>query len=482
MFLQELSLARLRLLFPIMKHSLRLAAFLSTLVLPGIALAQEAPVSATSSVTAAGAVKAFFPPTRIEYNALAAQTRDNLQTQILQKWFPAAVNREQGGFDQNFATDWTKLPGTEHSIVYQSRLTWTAARAAMRLPREEFIYRNYAQHGVDELRNEMWDAQNGGFYWQVDKGVADRNGEKHVYGNAFAIYALSAAYSATKNPDALRLAQQDFFWLEQHAHDGKNKGYFEALKRDGTPILAPPSPDQVSDFIGTRYGYKSMNTHIHLLEAYGALYEVWPDARLKTRLNELFELVRDQIYVEPGALNQFYTLDWRPIPAEDSYGHDIETAYLLTEAAHILGRDNDPKARRAARSLVDHTLDVAFDAERGGIADNGGTFGGIVNSDKVWWSQAEALNALLLMHELYGTGRDADPRYWLAFVKQWNFIRQHQIDPVNGGWFSYVKTEGTPPPATQVKSDRWTESYHQGRAMMNVTEALDRLASGEKRK
>ena len=327
----------------------------------------------------------------------------------------------------------------------------------------------------------MWDAQNGGFYWQVDKGIADRNGEKHVYGNAFAIYALSAAYKATKNPGALRLAQQDFFWLEKHAHDAKNKGYFEALNRDGTPITAPVSPEQTSDFIGTRYGYKSMNTHIHLLEAYGALYEVWPEPQLKTRLNELFELARDRIFVEPGALNQFFTLDWRPVPAEDSYGHDIETAYLLTEAAHILEREGDAKTKRVARLLVDHTLDLAFDKEIGGVADAGGVFGGIVKPDKVWWTQAETLNALLLMHELYGTGRDADPRYWLAFLKQWNFIRQNQVDPVNGGWFSYVQADGSPPPPTQVKSDRWTESYHQGRALMNVTDALQRLASGEKR-
>ena len=253
------------------------------------------------------------------------------------KWFPAAVNRERGGFDQNFAADWTKLPGDERSIVYQSRLTWTASQAALRLPAEEFIYRNHARHGLQELRDRMWDARDGGFYWQVENGVAQRNGEKHVYGNAFAIYALSAAYRATRDPEALRLAQQGYLWLEKHAHDGVNSGYFEALRRDGTPILTPPAPDQLSDFIGTRYGYKSMNTHIHLLEAYGALYQVWPDAKLKTRLNELFELVRDRIYVEPGALNQFFTLDWRAVPADDSYGHDIETAYLLTEAAHISG-------------------------------------------------------------------------------------------------------------------------------------------------
>ena len=461
-----------------LKHSLRLAALLCPLALGGIAHA--APESAPVALTDA-AGKAFFPPTRIEYNALAEQMRDNLQNQVLAKWFPAAVNRERGGFDQNFAADWTRLPGAERSIVYQARLTWTASQAAMRLPAEEFIYRNHARHGLQFLRDSMWDAQNGGFYWQIENGVADRNGEKHVYGQALAISALSAAYRATRDPEALRLAQQTFGWLDKRAHDDKNGGYFEALKRDGTPIMAPYSEGR-SDFIGTRYGFKSMNTHLHLLEAYGALYEVWPNAALKVRLNELFDLVRDKITVEPGALHQFFTPDWRPVPAPDSYGHDIETAYLLAETARFLGRDDDGKTRRVARSLVDHTLEVAFDQELGGVYNDGNAWGNIANSDKVWWAQAEALNALLLMHELYGSGPNADRRYWDAFVKQWDFIRKYQVDASNGGWYSYVKADGTAPPMEQVKSDRWTDTYHQSRALMNVTQTLKRLATGEKRK
>ena len=462
------------------KHSLQLAALFSALALGGIAHAAPAPPTGEIAITDA-AGQPFFPPTRIEYNALMGQTQDNLQNQILAKWFPAAVNRERGGFDQNFAADWTKLPGAERSIVYQARLTWTASQAAMRLPAEEFIYRNHARHGLQFLRDSMWDARDGGFYWQIENGAPALGGEKHVYGNAFAIYALSAAYRATKDPEALRLAQQTFLWLDKNAHDEKNGGYFEALRRDGTPIMAPYS-EQKSDFIGTRYGYKSMNTHIHLLEAYGALYEVWPNAQLKSRTNELFDLVLDKIYVEPGALNQFFTPDWRPLPAADSYGHDVETAYLLTETARALGRDGDAKARRAARALVDHALEVGFDNDRGGLFNDGGVWGNVGNSDRVWWVQAESLNALLLMHELYGGGANADRRYWDAFVKQWNWIRQYQVDAVNGGWYPYVISEGTPPPMDQVKSDRWTESYHQSRALMNVSETLKRLATGEKRK
>ncbi len=418
--------------------------------------------------------KPVFPPTRARYAALAEQTEQNLQSHVLDKWFPAAVNRESGGFDQNFAADWSKLPGEERSIVYQSRLTWTAAQAALHRPAQEFLYRGFARHGAEFLRAQMWDAQNGGFFWQIERGVAQSDGEKHAYGNAFAIYALSAAFRATRDPEALRLAQQTFWLLDQNAHDARNGGYFEALRRDGTPILAPPAPDRNEDLIGTGYGFKSMNTHIHLLEAYSALYQIWPDAQLKARLTELFELVRDRIHVEPGALNLYFTPDWRPLPDHDSYGHDIETAYLLNEAAHILGRQGETKTRRAVRALVDHTLNIAFDADNGGIFDGGGVFGGITKSDKVWWAQAEALNAFLMMHELYGNGPDADRRYWDAFLQQWEFIREHQIDPVNGGWYSLVSKEGVAP-VGRVKSNRWTESYHQARALINVTQTLRRL-------
>ena len=427
-----------------LKHSLRLAALLAPLAPGGIAHAAPE-ISAPVAITDA-AGRALFPPTRIEYNALAQQTRENLQSQVLAKWFPAALNRERGGFDQNFGADWTKLPGDERSLVYQARLTWTAAQAAMRLPAEEFIYRNHARHGLQFLRDAMWDGRDGGFYWQIENGAPLRNGEKHVYGQALAISALSAAYRATRDPDALRLAQQTFLWLDKHAHDDQNGGYFEALRRDGTPIMAPYAEGKL-DFTGTRYGFKSMNAHVHLLEAYGALYQVWPGAALKTRLSELFDLVLDKIIVEPGALNRYFTPDWRAIPAADSYGHDLETAYLLTETARVLGREGDALARRAARSLVDHALEVGFDAERGGVYRQGSAWGDIADSDKTGWAQAESLNALLAMHELYGGGANADRRYWDAFIKQWNWVRRYQVDAVNGGWYSSVKADGTPPPA-----------------------------------
>ena len=411
-------------------------------------------------------------PTPTIYRELAAQVETNLKTQVLNQWFPRAINNTIGGYDQNFSENWTNTSDGERSIVYQARLTWLSAQAALRFPAEASRWKAASAHGANYLKTAMWDAQNGGFFWELKNGAPQRDGEKHAYGTAFAIYALSANYRASGDPTSLQLAQDAFRWLDAHAHDAKNGGYFEALTRQGTPILAP-LPDRDRDPISTRYGFKSMNTHIHLLEALAALHEIWPDPTLTARLREVFGLVRDTIVVMPtGAMNQFFTLDWKAVPHSDSFGHDIETAYLLVEAAQSLEMPDDASTWAAARALVDHTLAQGLDAENGGFYDEGGAFRGVYSDGKIWWVQAESLNALLLMHQKYGA---QTPRYFNEFVRQWNWIRVRQTDHLYGGWLANLSREGAAQPGAD-KSNKWTEAYHQGRALLNVSKTLSQMA------
>lgn len=414
-------------------------------------------------------------PTRENYLRLADEVNANLNRHIVGKWFPAAVAKEYGGFHQNFQEDWSLARDTERSVVYQSRLIWMASQMIARNAAQAEAYRTAARHGFDYLSETMQDQEQGGFFWAVNmqgKPMTARKDEKHVYGISFALYASCAYYRATQDQRALDLSKQTFRWLEEHAHDAKNGGYYEALSRAGNPILTPTDKAVPSDAIGTHYGYKSMNSHIHLLEAFTALYSVWRDPAVKRRLEELFLIVRDKIAVAPGCLNLYFTPDWKPIPELDSFGHDIETAYLLTEAAEVLGKPNDAKAWRVARSLVDHALDYGWDAESGGFYDAGTTFGTPSKKEKIWWVQAEGINALLWMHRRYNK---ETPRYWNAFVKQWEFIRTHQVDPKYGGWYPQIEPDGEPTKNRQ-KSDGWTECYHQGRAMLEVEAVLRGLA------
>jgi cellobiose epimerase len=414
-------------------------------------------------------------PDSADYRRLAGEAEANLRKHVLAPWYPRAVDKQHGGFVQDYDEAWKQTgTGRDRSVVYQSRLTWTAGQVAKRYPDLANEYKPYVLHGIDFLRNKQWDTGQGGFFWQVDAETGkptDGRGEKHVYGIAFGIYALSAAYEVTHDSKALELARRAFAWLEEHAHDAKNGGYHEALTREGKPILTPPTP-RSKDYIGTAYGYKSMNTHIHLLEAFGELYTVWKDPLLRKRLEEVFHVVRDKVYVEPGCLNLFFTPEWRPVPDHDSFGHDIETAYLLAEAAHTLGIPDDPATWKAARNLVDHALEYGWDQDFGGFYDYGTAFGAATGRQKIWWTEAEGLNALLLMHGRFGK---ETPRYWEAFVKQWEFIQKYQIDGKNLGWHSEVHPDGKAP-FGRSKSNAWTDPYHQGRALMNVSATLRRLA------
>ena len=230
--------------------------------------------------------------------------------------------------------------------------------------------------------------------------------------------------------------------------------------------------------IGTRYGFKSMNTHIHLLEAFTELYRVWPHPDLRKRLQELFELARETITVpEVGVMNLFFTLDWRPVPDNDSYGHDVETAYLLTEAAAALGMPDDARTWQIARRMVDHALDFGWDTSYGGFYAGGGTFTAPTLRDKLLWAQAEGLNALLLMHERYGS---ETVRYWNAFQFQWAFIDRYLRDKTHTGYWVRVPEKGFPRPES-AKSGEWMACYHHGRALLNVSSLLARLALAEER-
>jgi len=427
-----------------------------------------------ASVASAVSPVPSLVPTRAAYLQLASEVENALHTDVLGMWFPRSVDKEHGGFHSHFANDWKWLPSDGKFSVFQGRMTWVASQVVLREParRAEFI--PIVQHGVDFLANVMWDKQDGGFFWGLDddgKITPEFTDHKDLYGIGFCIYAAAAAYEATHDVRALELAKRGFAWTDQHAHDAEHGGYFEWLARDGTPVT-PHAPDgQVETNAIGPIGYKSMNTHIHLLEAFTELYKVWPDPMLRARLEEMLVVVRDKISVEPGAMNLYFTNAWQPIPGHDSYGHDVETAYLMLETDELLHHTASAATERMARMLVDHALAYGWDAKNGGFFREGTTFGKPEDTMKEWWIQAEGLNALLLMHERYGK---QDPVYFERFLEQWHFIQTHTIDGKYHGLYNLTTAEGAP--VSQDKGSIWKAAYHDGRAFWNVSERLRRLA------
>jgi mannobiose 2-epimerase len=419
-------------------------------------------------------------PRAEEVRELRRKIDANLVEELTRRWYPRALELDGKGtgFHQTFARDWSPLPDDNRSLVYQSRMTWTAAAFARYSTAHHDEFAGYARRGVEYLDKVMRDGPSGGFHWALGKDgkVSTSLGtEKHVYGTAFALYAASAVYEVTHDETAQRVARDAFDWLEQHAHDPDQGGYFEALNREGQPILAWDAKAPLSrrtDRLGIYYGFKTMNSHIHLLEAIAEYYKVEKTPLVKRRLEETLAIVRDKIAAEPGGLNLYLSLDWHAAPAHDSFGHDIETSYLLLEAAEVLGIPDDPKTVHMARRLIDHALDWGWDDQHGGFYDKGDVFNGrAYDTTKVWWTQAEGLNALLLMHLKHG--RETD-RYWKAFRKQWAFIEAHMLDPVHGGWFMDTARDGSLTGDTR-KATQWKACYHTGRALMNVAAMLDQI-------
>ncbi len=408
-----------------------------------------------------------------DYAKLADEIDQHLYREVVDRWYPRIVDGKQGGFGPHQRFDWTPADKNERFLVFQTRMTWLAAEVAARSPERREAFQKYAVHGLDWLEKKQWDAKSGGFFWNMAHDGKPLTTDKHAYGISFGIYATATVAAKLQDERAKALALKTFDWLDKNAHDAKNGGYFEALSREGKPLSNAPNAKQPKDQIGTVYGQKSMNTHIHLLEAFTALYAVAPEARVRQRLEEVFSVVRDKVYDQRGFLNLYFEPDWKPVPGADSYGHDVETGFLLLEAAEALGQHEDPKTLAVARKLVDHAVQYGWDNEFGGFYDQGPIEGAATHTNKIWWTQAEGLNALLLMHELFGA---RSPEYYKLFEAQWSFITRHQLDKKYGDWYGELARDGKPLHPEGDKGGDWKEAYHQSRALMNSADRLRRLA------
>jgi mannobiose 2-epimerase len=414
--------------------------------------------------------------------AIAADMEMWMKKACVDPWYPACVDSMYGGYLSDFNYKW-ELEGKQNKmIVTQARHVWTASTLYEHYPDNQ-LYLQVAEHGFKFLRDKMWDAKNGGFYQLVDRmGAPIRDDEKYgvvktAYGNSFGIYGLAAYYRVSKNEEALDLAKKTFLWLEEHSHDPQSKGYFQFLREDGTALTE-----------GHTNPAKDQNSSIHLLEALSELYIVWPDPVLKERVREMLVLIRDTITTEKGSLTLFSDKDWNPATHQDaseeeirahihedhvSFGHDIETAYLLMEASHVIHASDDATTRSKAKIMVDHTIKTGWDQENGGIYDGGYYFKDkpgmtIVLNKKAWWAQVEAMNTLLIMTDLYP---DDAMDYGTYFLKMWDYTQTNLIDKEYPGIF-VGGLDQDPKAKTANKGGIWKGNYHNVRSFLNCIKRL----------
>jgi mannobiose 2-epimerase len=416
---------------------------------------------------------------------IANEMENSIRNELLNKWYPQSVDSTYGGFLSTYTYDFKPTGPQDKFIVTQARHTWSTAKAAELYPEKKY-YIKCSEIGFHFLRDVMWDKTNGGFYNLVTRdGKVKSNSKaaKEAYGNAFAIYALAAYYHASGDTGALNLAKKAFLWLEKHSHDPVYKGYFQHLEIDGTPIVRDVKVASTSDL-----GYKDQNSSIHLLEAFTELYGVWKDELVKERLQEMLLLVRDKMAGQKGYLSLFFTPDWTPVSFKDSteaailrhknldhvsFGHDVETAYLMLEASHVLGLKNDRITLAAGKRMVDHSLKNGWDNKIGGFYNEGYYFKNkltmtIIFDSKNWWAQAEGMNALLLMAEHFPNDQ---MHYYDKFKQLWKYTQTYLIDHVNGDWYE-EGLDKEPQRKTALKGHIWKGTYHHFRALLNCVSRL----------
>jgi mannobiose 2-epimerase len=418
--------------------------------------------------------------------AIADEMEEVLTKGMMDIWYPLCIDKEYGGYLTSFDKEWNRKERQPKFIVTQARHTWASAQMAKLYPGNK-LYREVSEHGYKFLRDVMWDKEYGGYFTMTNREgqvSANRsyNNTKTAYGNAFAIYGLAAYFEISNDSSALDLAIKSFLWLDKHGYDPKFGGYFQFMQRDGTPLVdghrgTPP---------------KDQNSSIHLIEGFTELYKVWKDDHLKSRIHELLVLIRDTITTQRGYMNLFFRRDWSPVLFTDetykggrnehqfdhvSFGHDIETAYLLLEASEAIGIENDARTHLISKKMTDHTIHHGWDPETGATCDAGYYFEDgdmtILSKHTPFWVSTESFHTMLIMSELYP---DDPINYYDKFTITWDYCKKYLIDHENGGWYPVGLNEA-PEAVHEDKGGIWKGNYHSARSLINCIKTLRQMES-----
>ncbi|MDH4232121.1 MAG: AGE family epimerase/isomerase [Nitrospirota bacterium] len=413
-----------------------------------------------------------------------ARAREILQRilfeNILPFWHPRVIDSEYGGYRLNHDSHGSWKGPAGKSLVSQSRTLWFFSRLA-RSEYGEDKYREAAAHGYRFLAGKLWDKKSEGFYWETDPaGEKATKTHKLLYGQAFALYALSEYGNACGDESAIALAGALFSILQRRAHDAASGGYREFFLETWTPA----SPDMI-DYLGMTHSVKSMNTHLHLMEAISNYLRVTGNPDARERLIELIFILSSAVLRKAvGACTDAHMHDWSPCRSQGdmnlpdwsplrgpelsrvSYGHNIENVWLLIEACNALGISNAPFLD-LYHTIFDYSLRHGFDGKRGGFYRSGHINFPADRREKIWWIQAECLLGALMLYRL-----SPRPVYWACFSKTLDWINNYQVDWVHGEWHAQIDKRGTP---AGDKAGEWKCAYHNGRAVLQCLEILESI-------
>lgn len=390
--------------------------------------------------------------------ALKDDVSKELQENILPFWMKRMPDGA-GGFIGRIDGKGLPHPEAERGAILNARILWTFSSAWRILGRKE--YRKTAETAFRYIESRFIDRESGGVYWSLNHDGTPKDTKKQFYAIAFTIYALSEYYRAGGGREALDMAKELYRSIEEHSLDGERGGYLEACTRNWGRIEDMRLSEK------DRNDAKTMNTHLHILEGYTALYRVWKDESLARALKGMIGIFRDRIIRSDGHLGLFFDEEWNSTTSAVSYGHDIEASWLLCEAAGVLGDDRlDAEVRGAALRIAEAAME--------GFTMNGGMEyeydpeTGRRNSSREWWVQAETVVGSVNCFHLTG-----DALWMERAESQWNFIKKYLICPDGEWYWSALPSGGGFSPDTEDdRAGFWKCPYHNGRMCMELMERL----------
>jgi len=391
---------------------------------------------------------------------------NQLNEHILPYWNNRVYSDASDSFNGRIDAQNQIHPEADRSAILIARIAYSFAASYKLIADPALLVPMQAANRI--LQNDFTDPINGGLYWMTDAAGDAVDLKKHVYAQSFGIYAYATIFDATGDKQTLNRAIELFNLIERNAFLADSEAYTEAFTQDWSPLEDVRLGE--SDLMAPR----STNTHLHLLEAYAALYKVWPDQVLSNRLNMLLDVFLDKIYNSNE--NHFYAFfdeNWRPTIQFYSYGHDIETVWLMLDAAQAI--NHTELVMRCEQVLLEVSkmvLDQAMDDQYGGLY-NAGQYGSVTDTEKHWWAQAEAMVGLMFAYKLSGNSE-----YLGTVLSLWDFISNHVIDNQHGEWFFRVSRLGVP----LLKDDKvgpWKCPYHTSRACIMVYSLINELTNSE---
>lgn len=371
---------------------------------------------------------------------------------ILSFWNSHTLDFENGGFISHLSDEGVADDSVPKGAVLNARILWTFSAAFRRTA--ELGYLDLAVRSYKYFTSFFIDKEYGGVFWAVDKSGNPENDRKQVYALAFAIYGLSEYHEITHDIEALKRSKELYQWIEKYCFDQLYDGYIEAVDRTGAPL------EDVRLSSKDRNDPKSMNTHLHVLEAYANLYSVWPNDELKHSIEKLLRVFLERIIdAKTSHLHLFFDRQWKPTAKIISFGHDIEASWLLLEAAEAIQNE----------SLIHEVKQIAIkmaEATLRNLQDDGSLFHekdvetGYIDKHREWWVTAEAMVGFLNAYKI--TGNNA---YLQASLNSWKYAKIHLIDKEEGEWFWAIQDDGS---IDKNKVGFWKCPYHNARACMEI--------------